>query len=134
MANEGLFTIASTFTFQETLDRLKAGIASRGMTVFAVIDHAQGAAEAGLQLRPTTLLIFGNAKAGTPLMQANPIVGLDLPLRALVWEDGAGKTSISYNDPVWLAGRHALPWEAERVALTLRRWLESLVNDAVGSP
>ena len=132
MAAEGLVTIASPFSFQETLDRLKAGIASRGLTLFAVIDHAKGAAEAGLQLRPTTVLIFGNAKGGTPLMEANQIVGLDLPLRALAWEDGAGKTSISFSDPVWLARRHALPPEAELMALTLRRGLESLVDDAAG--
>jgi uncharacterized protein (DUF302 family) len=78
------------------------------MTVFARIDHAAGAAEAGLPLRPTELLIFGNAKAGTPLMQANQAIGIDLPLKALVFEDAAGKVWLSYNDPRWLAHRHGL--------------------------
>jgi uncharacterized protein (DUF302 family) len=78
------------------------------MTVFARIDHAAGAAEFGLPLRPTELLIFGSAKAGTPLMQANQAIGIDLPLKALVFEDTAGKVWLSYNDPRWLAQRHGL--------------------------
>jgi uncharacterized protein (DUF302 family) len=117
---------------QETVTRLKEGIASRGLTLFAVIDHAKGAEEVGLVLRPTTVLIFGNAKGGTPLMQANQTIGIDLPLRALVWEDGEGQTRISYNDPVWLARRHALPPQAEKVAETLRQGLESIVKSAAG--
>ncbi|MGA9264905.1 MAG: DUF302 domain-containing protein [Rhodomicrobium sp.] len=133
MAADGLLDIISKSGFQETITRLKEGIASRGLTLFAVIDHAKGAEEAGLVLRPTTVLIFGNAKGGTPLMQANQTVGLDLPLRALVWEDGKGQTWISYNDPVWLAQRHALPSQAEKVAETLRQGLESIVKSAAGN-
>ena len=129
MAPDGLLDIISKSGFQETITRLKEEIASRGLTLFAVIDHAKGAEEAGLVLRPTTVLIFGNAKGGTPLMQANQTVGLDLPLRALVWEDGKGQTWISYNDPVWLARRHALPAHAE----TLRQGLESIVKSAAGN-
>jgi uncharacterized protein (DUF302 family) len=78
------------------------------MTIFARIDHAVGAAKVGLPLRPTELLIFGNAKAGTPLMQSNQETGIDLPLKVLVWEDAAGKTWLSYNDPRWIAQRHEL--------------------------
>src|SRR5262249_18534229 len=78
---------------------------TRGLTVFARIDHAAGAAEVGLSLPPTWLLIFGNAKAGTPLMQSAQTIGIDLPLKALVWQDASGKTWLSYNDPAWLAKR-----------------------------
>jgi uncharacterized protein (DUF302 family) len=78
------------------------------LTVFARIDHAAGAAEVGLPLRSTELLIFGNAKGGTPLMQANQQTGIDLPLKALVYEDEAGKAWLAYNDPHWIAQRHRL--------------------------
>jgi uncharacterized protein (DUF302 family) len=88
---DGLTTIPSSFGPKETTDRLEAEIKGKGMTVFARIDHAAGAAELGLPLRPTELLIFGSAKAGTPLMQANQAIGIDLPLKALVFEDAAGK-------------------------------------------
>ncbi len=133
MAAAGLVTIASKSGFQETLVRLKEEVASKGLTLFAVIDHAKGAEEAGLTLRPTTVLIFGSAKGGTPLMQANQTIGIDLPLRALVWQDDSGKTWVSYNDPVWLAQRPSLPSEAEQVAAKLRQSLESIVKIAAGS-
>lgn len=108
MAADGLTTIPSSFGPKETMDRLEAEIKAKGMTVFARIDHAAGAAEVGLPLRPTELLIFGSAKAGTPLMQVNQAIGIDLPLKALVFEDAAGKVWLSYNDPRWLAQRHLL--------------------------
>ena len=79
---------------------------SRGLTVFARIDHAAGAQAVGMALRPTELLIFGNAKGGTPLMQAQQTIGIDLPLKALAFEDAAGKAWLAYNDPAWLTGRH----------------------------
>jgi len=85
------------------MDRVETEIGERGMNVFARIDHAAGAAEVGLTLRPTELIIFGNARGGTPLMQPNQTVGIDLPLKALVWQDAAGKTLISYNEPSWIA-------------------------------
>src|SRR5262249_56845935 len=91
---------------RETMDRLEAAVKAKGLTIFARIDHAAGAAEVGLSLRPTAVLIFGNAKAGTPLMQSNQTTGIDLPLKALVWQDESGKTWLSYNDPNWLANRH----------------------------
>jgi len=108
MTTEGLLTIPSSFGPKETMDRLEAEVKARGMTVFARIDHAAGAAEVGLPLRPTEALIFGNAKAGTPLMQANQAIGIDLPLKVLVFEDEARKVWLSYNDPRWLARRHGL--------------------------
>jgi uncharacterized protein (DUF302 family) len=108
MADDGLISVASGFGPAETMDRLQAEVKVAGMTVFARIDHAAGAAEVGLQLRPTVVLIFGNAKAGTPLMQAGQAVGIDLPLKALVFEDASGKVWLTYNDPHWLARRHGL--------------------------
>jgi uncharacterized protein (DUF302 family) len=108
MATDGLTTIPSAFGAKETMDRLEAEIKAKGMTVFARIDHAAGAAGAGLALKPTELLIFGSAKAGTPLMQAGQTIGIDLPLKMLVHEDAAGKVWLSYNDPNWLIRRHGL--------------------------
>jgi uncharacterized protein (DUF302 family) len=105
---EGLTSIQSSLGPKETMDRLVAEINARGMTVFARIDHAAGAAEVGLKLRPTELIIFGNARGGTPLMQSAQTVGIDLPLKALVWQDAAGKTWISYNEPGWIAQRHGI--------------------------
>jgi uncharacterized protein (DUF302 family) len=112
---KGLTTIASRFGPKETIDRLEAEIRAKGMTVFARIDHAAGAAEAGLELRPTELIIFGNARGGTPLMEASQTAGIDLPLKALVWQDGAGKTWLSYNEPSWIVQRHGLGLRAEIV-------------------
>jgi uncharacterized protein (DUF302 family) len=108
MAADGLITIASNFSAKETLDRLEAEIRARGLTVFARIDHAAGATAVGLPLRPTELVVFGNARGGTPLMQVEQTIGIDLPLKALVFEDAAGKVWLSYNDPHWLAARHRL--------------------------
>ena len=96
------------------MDRLQAEIRAQGMTVFARIDHAAGAAEVGLTLPPTELIIFGNARGGTPLMQCVQTVGIDLPLKALVWEDASGKTWLSYNEPGWIAQRHSVA-NAEQV-------------------
>ena len=90
------------------MNRLEAEIRTHGMKVFERIDHAAGAAEAGLELRPTELIIFGNARGGTPLMQSVQTVGIDLPLKALVWEDASGTTWLSYNEPSWIARRHGV--------------------------
>ena len=98
MAVEGLTTIRSSYGPKETISRLEAVIRSRGMTVFARIDHAAGAAAVGLSLRPTDVLLFGNARGGTPLMQSMQTIGIDLPLKMLVWQDAAGDTWLSYND------------------------------------
>jgi uncharacterized protein (DUF302 family) len=112
---EGLTTIASSFGPKETMDRLEAEISAKGMKLFARIDHGAGAADAGLELRPTNLIIFGNARGGTPLMQASQTSGIDLPLKALVWQDAAGKTWLSYNEPSWIVQRHGLGVRAESV-------------------
>ncbi len=108
MAVEGLVTVKSAFGPEETMKRLEAEVKAKGMTVFAHVDHAAGAAAVGMQLRPTDLLIFGAAKGGTPLMQSVQSIGIDLPLKALVWQDEAGTTWVSYNDPAYLAHRHGL--------------------------
>jgi uncharacterized protein (DUF302 family) len=105
---DGLTSILSRFGAKETMDRLEAEIKAKGFTVFARIDHAAGAAAAGMPLRPTEVLIFGNARGGTPLMEVNQSVGIDLPLKALVHQDEAGKVWLSYNDPIWIAQRHKL--------------------------
>jgi uncharacterized protein (DUF302 family) len=90
------------------MERLEADICAQGLKVFARIDHAAGASEAGLELRPTQLIIFGNARGGTPLMQSAQTVGIDLPLKALIWKDASGTTWLSYNEPSWIAQRHGL--------------------------
>ena len=105
---EGLTTVPSNAGPHETMNCLEAEIKSHGMSVFARINHAALAAEAGLTLNPTELIVFGNPRGGTPLMQANQTVGIDLPLKALVWQDASGKTWLSYNEPAWLAKRHGL--------------------------
>ncbi len=108
MAAPGLTTIKSSHGPQETMNRLEAAVTAKGMTVFARIDHSAGASAVGLSLNPTEVLIFGNAKGGTPLMQTVQTIGIDLPLKALVWQDDSGETWLCYNDPAWLAKRHGL--------------------------
>jgi uncharacterized protein (DUF302 family) len=130
MAAQGLTTLASSYGPKETMDRLAAEVKARGMTVFARIDHAAGATGAGLSLRPTELLIFGNAKAGTPLMQSVQAIGIDLPLKALVWQDASGDTWLSYNDPAWLAQRHELGSETESAINVMTAALNAVAKAA----
>ena len=108
MAADGLITLRSSFGPEETMSRFEAEVRARAMTIFSHIDHTAGAAAVGLPLRPTDLLIFGAAKVGTPLMQSAQTIGIDLPLKALVWQDEAGNTFLSYNDPAYVARRHGL--------------------------
>lgn len=103
---DGLRTTTSPLGPKATMDRLEAAVRARGIQVFARVDHAAGAASAGMALRPTELLVFGAAAGGTPLMQAHQTLGIDLPLKALVWQDEAGTTFVSYNEPAWLVRRH----------------------------
>jgi uncharacterized protein (DUF302 family) len=130
-ADNGLVTIASRHPVKETLDRAAATVQAKGMTVFARIDHAAGAKDVGMALRPTELLIFGNAKAGTPLMKAQQAIGIDLPLKLLAWEDESGKVWLSYNDPAWLAARHGLGSESTAVTNAMREALAALAKHAV---
>lgn len=117
MEDNGLISIASAHAVGETVDRLAKLVEAHGLAVFARIDHAAGAARAAMTLRPTELLIFGNPQGGTPLMQDRQAAGIDLPLKALAWEDADGKAWLAYNDPAWIAARHALgPASAKAVA------------------
>ena len=109
MPGNGLLQVASPYTVDETLQRLESVLAERGVRVFALIDHSGEAEKVGLKMRPTKLVIFGNPKGGTPLMVAAPTLAIDLPLKALVWEDDKGKVWVSYNSPEYLQQRHGVP-------------------------
>jgi uncharacterized protein (DUF302 family) len=130
MAAQGLTTVPSSYGPKDTMDRLEAEVKAKGMTVFARIDHAAGATGVGLSLRPTEVLIFGNAKAGTPLMQSVQTIGLDLPLKALVWQDASGNTWLSYNDPDWLATRHGLSGETQAAVGMMAGALDAVAKAA----
>lgn len=134
MAVDGLITLPSSNGPKDTMNRLEAAVKARGMTVFARIDHAAGAAEVGLPLRPTELLIFGNANGGTPLMQSVQTIGIDLPLKALVWQDASGKTWLSYNDPGWLAKRHDAGSAAAPAVAAMTTVLDEMARAATASP
>jgi uncharacterized protein (DUF302 family) len=129
---EGLTSIQSSFGPKKTMDRLEGEIRANGMEVFARINHAAGAAKVGLTLRPTELIIFGNARGGTPLMQSIQTVGIDLPLKALVWEDASAKTWISYNEPGWIAQRHGVA-DAQPVVNKMADLLSAISRKAAGS-
>jgi len=131
---DGLIAVSSSFGPEETLKRLEAEIRAKGMTVFARVDHAASAAAAGLPLRPTDLLIFGAAKGGTPLMQAAQTIGIDLPLKALVWQDEAGQTFLSYNDPAYLAHRHGLADQVKFAVDAMTGALEAIAAKATAAP
>src|SRR5258708_18670658 len=134
MGADGLTTIPRSHGPKDTMNRLETEVKAKGMTVFARIDHAAGAAAVGLSLRPTEVLIFGNAKGGTPLMQSMQTIGIDLPLKALVWQDGSGSTWLSYNDPGWLATRHGLGPEVDATVNALAAALDALARAATASP
>lgn len=106
---KGLVQLQSAHSFANTLERLESYIASKGLTIFARIDFSGDAGKAGLKMNPTRLIIFGNPKAGTPLMIARPSLAIDFPLKILVSEDDAGKAWVSYNSPEYLRDRHNIP-------------------------
>jgi uncharacterized protein (DUF302 family) len=108
-SDNGIVSIASPYSVDETLDHLQKLLDAKGIRIFALIDHSGEAAKVGMEMHPTKLLIFGSPKGGTPVMLAAPTVALDLPLKALVWEDDKGKVWISYNDPAYLQKRHGIP-------------------------
>jgi len=130
MADNGLVAVKSSHGVGDTIDKLAAIVAARGMQIFARVDHGKGANEAGLALRSTVLLIFGNARGGTPLMQQNQAIGIDLPLKALAYEDADGSVWLCYNDPGWLAARHEI--EAAEIIKSLSAMLAAVIGEATG--
>jgi uncharacterized protein (DUF302 family) len=127
---DGLVTLPSVHSVTETIDRLENLLRGKDITIFARIDHAAGALAANLSLRPTLLLIFGNAKGGTPLMQSAQTMGIDLPLKMLAREDADGKVLLSYNDPAWLAKRHGLSAASDTTIQAMRTMLEDFAKTA----
>jgi uncharacterized protein (DUF302 family) len=127
-AADGLVAVQSAHPPKETIDRFEKLAKEKGMTVFARIDHAAGAAKVGKSLRPTELLIFGNPQGGTPLMECAQTAGIDLPMKVMAWQDAAGQAWLGYNDPEWIARRHEAP--ACSAAGNLKRALAGLVDAA----
>ena len=129
-SEDGLITIASNHSVKATLNRLGASLKAKAITVFARIDHAAGARSVGMALRPMELLIFGDPRAGTPLMQANQTIGLDLPLKVLAWQDAEAKVWVTYTDTAWLARRHRLGPETAAALSALATALAKLTEAA----
>lgn len=128
-AADGLITVKSPHSAKATMDKLEEIVKQRGLNVFARIDHAAGAAKVGKTLRPTEVLVFGNPQGGTPFMECAQTAGIDLPLKALVWEDASAQVWLGYNDPGFLAQRHGVPQCP--VAENLRKALAGLADATV---
>ena len=130
MADNGLVSVRSNVSASTTVDRLLAALAARKLTVFARVDHAAGAASVGLKLRPTEVVIFGNPQGGTALMQDRQTAGIDLPLKALVWEAADGTAWLAYNDPAWLAQRHGLGAASAAATKAIAAMLAAVAQEA----
>lgn len=128
-AADGMVALKSPHNVKDTMSRLEEAVKQRGLNVFARVDHAAGAAEVGKTLRPTEVLIFGNPQGGTPFMECEQTVGIDLPLKALVWEDAGAQVWVGYNDPGYLAQRHGV--SACPVVENLRKALAGIAGAAV---
>ena len=128
-ASDGMIDVQSTFTVQETADRMEIILQEKGMKIFNRIKHSEGAAKAGIELRNTELILFGNPKVGSPLMKCRQSVAIDLPQKALIWEDDKAKVWISYNDPRYLERRHAIAG-CEEVLLKIEKALASIAQSA----
>ncbi len=128
-AADGLIAVKSPHSAKATMDKFEEIVKQRGLNVFARVDHAAGAAKIGKTLRPTEVLIFGNPQGGTPFMECAQSVGIDLPLKALVWEDASAQVWLGYNDPAFLAQRHGVAQCP--VAENLRKALAGLADAAV---
>jgi uncharacterized protein (DUF302 family) len=127
---EGLISLQSSHSPKETADRLASAVANHGMTLVARVDHAAAAAKVNLELRPTEVLIFGNPAAGTHLMQSEQAIGLDLPLKALVWQDETSTTWISYPDISWLAKRYGLASATQAIVEKMTSLLKVVIEEA----
>jgi uncharacterized protein (DUF302 family) len=130
MSADGLIILPSAHDPDRTVARLIEAVEARGIPVLADIDHGKAAVDAGLDLRPTRLIIFGNAKAGTPLMQDAQTAAIDLPLKALVWRDADGATWLGYNAPDWIAQRHAIGTGLDQTITLLGRTLAAVAEEA----
>ena len=133
MPDNGLVSVQSQFSARVTTDRLLTAFSERKLTVFARIDHSAGAASVGLSLRPTELVIFGNPKGGTSLMQDQQSAGIDLPLKALVWDDRESKTWLTYNDPAWIARRHSVGSDSMPATKAMAEMLTVVAREATGA-
>lgn len=127
-AENGMVHLSSAYSFAETLQRLESAVKSKGLAIFCRVDHSGEAEKAGLKMNPTQLVIFGSPKAGTPLMVASPTLAIDLPLKALVWEDAGGKLWVSYNSAEYLKQRHNIPDELLKNIAGIGPLLESVVK------
>jgi uncharacterized protein (DUF302 family) len=127
MTGEGLITKPSKYSVPETMHRLETALAAKNIKIFAHVDHSGEAEKAGLKMPPTQLLIFGNPKGGTPVMLASPTSAIDLPLKALVWQDAEGKVWLSYNDPAYIQRRFGLPDDVMKPLVGLSAILEQAI-------
>lgn len=130
---EGLITIQSGFSVKETINKISSIVESKGLTIFLRIDHSDNATKQGLNIRPTELIIFGNPEAGTVLMQDKQTVGIDLPVKALAWEDEEGKVWLTYNDTKWLGDRHNLTENSVTVLKAIEDGMTLVSSLATGS-
>ncbi len=126
-SGEGIISKPSKYSVPETIERLKNILASKGIKVFALVDHSGEAEKAGLKMPPTQLLIFGNPKGGTPAMLAAPLLAIDLPLKALAWQDANGQVHLSYNDPAYLQHRFGLSDEVMKPLAGIGALIEQAV-------
>jgi uncharacterized protein (DUF302 family) len=129
-AAEGLVSVKSPHSAKETIDRFEAAAKARGLNIFLRVDHAAGAKKIGKEIRPTELLVFGNPQGGTPLMECAQSAGIDLPLKALAWQDEGGQVWLAYNDPRYLATRHGAG-DCGPVVANLTKALAGLAQEAV---
>ena len=130
----GLIVKASPYSVEETEARFKQILEARGLNLFATVDHAQNATGAGLELLPTRVVIFGNPQLGTPLMQCQQSIAIDLPQKVLIWEDEQGQVQLAYNDPQYLGGRHRLDGCGVEVLKTISGALNNLTDGALAGP
>jgi uncharacterized protein (DUF302 family) len=130
MSDNGLITLQRALDFATTLERFVSALEERDVTIFMRVDHAANAASVDRKLRPTTLVIFGSPAAGTALMQARQTAGIDLPMKALVWEDADGTVKLTYNDPAWISTRHGLSHDADLAVVGLTAVLSALARHA----
>lgn len=130
-AGDGLVSKKSGFSAEQTLDRLEAVLKEKGITVFARVSHTKGAAGVGIELRPTELLIFGNPKLGSHFFTSNQTAGIDLPMKALAWQDADGQVWLTYNDPQYIADRHGIA-DRDEIVQKMTGALDKMTDAAIG--